>query len=122
MHRRSLEACRLLTQYAGLESVSHVQSMHRCVPEYPQSPTHHLNRPTIINTIGMMIHCDVLFLAGQKKAARGKVGIWLFVFGSMTVASSRLGAMVLEVVFCFFRGRCGVESAAIEFGVQSYHA
>ena len=35
---------------------------------------------------GRMTHCEVPFLAGQRNAASGNAGLWLFVLGSVEVA------------------------------------
>ena len=50
-----------------------------------------------------MTHWEVAFLAGQKKAANGKAGLWLCVLGSTTTALSRTAADVVVGVFCFLR-------------------
>ena len=57
------------------------------IPEYPHSPVHHLNNPTIISTIGKMTHCEVCFLAGQRKATKGKAGFCLVLFESSRATS-----------------------------------
>ena len=73
-------------------------------PEYPHSPAHHLNSPTIMSTRGMMTHCEVDFRAGQKKDASGKAGDCLFVFESRTIALSLLAPAFVNAL-CFFLGR-----------------
>jgi hypothetical protein len=44
------------------------------VPEYPQRPAAHLNKPTAIKIIGRISHCDTELRAGQRKAASGYAG------------------------------------------------
>ena len=62
----------------GLEAYKSQQSVcalgWRRLPEYPHSPVHHLNKPTVIKMTGRMTHCEVALLAGQKKDASGKAG------------------------------------------------
>src|ERR1700678_3541499 len=47
----------------------HHQSVR--VPEYPQRPAAHLNKPTTININGRISHCDTELRAGQRNAASG---------------------------------------------------
>lgn len=51
------------------------------IPENPQKPTTHLNKPTTIKVNGRMTHCEVDFLAGHKNAASGKAGFRALVSG-----------------------------------------
>ena len=64
-----------------------------------------------------MIHCEVGVFAGQRKAARGKAGRWLFVFGSRSAALSRVNAEAVEV-FCFLRVLWGVDVGAIDLRLR----
>ena len=73
MHRRGLEAC--------INSVLALSLSLENVPEYPHSPGTHLKRPTVMRMTGRIIHCEVAFLAGQKKAASGNAGSGLLVLG-----------------------------------------
>jgi hypothetical protein len=45
------------------------------IPEYPHRPAAHLKRPTAINIKGKISHCETELRAGQRKAARGYVGL-----------------------------------------------
>ena len=48
-----------------------------------------------------MAHCEVAFLAGQRKAAKGNAGLWLLVFGSVSTAFCCAFAEGEEAVFFF---------------------
>ena len=65
-----------------------------------------------MSTTGSMTHCDVLFLAGQKNATKGKAGVWAeaFEWGRET---SLLEFMVWEGSFLFFLDLCGIPGVAI---------
>jgi hypothetical protein len=50
-------------------------------PEYPHSPAAHRNKPTIMRMMGRTSHCEDEPRAGQRKAARGKVGVRTMISG-----------------------------------------
>lgn len=43
-------------------------------PEYPQNPTVHRKRPTVIRIKGRITHWEVDLRAGQRNEAKGKAG------------------------------------------------